>query len=95
MMTKIERDVDVMPAFVAEFLAEDERVRVAALVTGFSARGAGPGVWRRALAHALQISTWESLCAGDALDAAEAADLMVGAVLAAVQPPPRRFRSGS
>jgi AcrR family transcriptional regulator len=95
MMTKIERDVDVMPAFVARFLAEDERVRVAALAAAFPARGARARRLAAALAHALRISTWESLCVDGGLAVADAVDLMVGAVLAAVQPPPRSYRAGS
>jgi AcrR family transcriptional regulator len=84
MMTKIHRDLDLMPAFVADFLADDERARVAVLAAGFHARGGGRRRLSAALRHALRVSTWESLCVDSGLEDGEAARLMVGAVLAAV-----------
>jgi AcrR family transcriptional regulator len=87
MMTKIYRDLDAMPAFVGEFLAEEEQSRVTILATGFPARGRTARRLRAALRHALHIRTWESLCVEGALDDDEAIELMVGTVLAAVQPP--------
>ena len=89
MMTKIHRDVDVMPTFVAESLAEDERSRVAVLKAGFPARGRAARRLSGAIAHALRVSSWESLCSTAGLDEPDAVELMVGAVLAAVHPPPR------
>jgi AcrR family transcriptional regulator len=85
MMTKIYRDLDAMPAFVGEFLEQDERARVAILARGFGARGRAARRLRAALRHALHVTTWDSLCIGSALDDADAVDLMVGAVLAAVR----------
>lgn len=87
MMTKIHRDLDLMPAFVGEFLAEDERARVAVLAAGFQARGGKARRLSGALRHALLVSTWESLCVDSGLDDGDAVDLMVGAVLAAVDRP--------
>lgn len=86
MMTKIHRDVDTLPAFVGQLLADDEKARVAALATGFRVRGRAAGRLAGALAHALRVSTWESLCVDGGLDDRDAIDLMVGAVLAAVGP---------
>jgi AcrR family transcriptional regulator len=87
MMTKIYRDLDAMPAFVREFLAKDEQSRVTILATGFRARGRATQRLRAALRHAMHIQTWESLCIDGALADDEAIELMVGAVLAAVQAP--------
>jgi AcrR family transcriptional regulator len=93
MMTMIYRDLDSMPAFVGEFLAQDEQSRVAILATGFRARGRAARRLQAALRHALHIQTWESLCVAGALDDDEAIELMVGAVLAAVPPPKANVRA--
>jgi AcrR family transcriptional regulator len=85
MMTKIQRDLDSMPAFVAQFLADDEKARVDSLSVGFRVRGRAARQLSACLAHALRVSTWESLCADGGLDDREAAALMVGAVQAALQ----------
>jgi AcrR family transcriptional regulator len=89
MMTKIYRDLDTLPAFVAEFLAQEEQSRVAVLARGFRARGRAVRRLHAALGHALSIQTWVSLCVDGALDDDEAVELMVAAVLAAVAPPAR------
>lgn len=86
MMTKIYRDLDAMPAFVRENLANDERLRVAVLATGFRARGRRARRLEAALAHALHVRTWESLCLAGGLSDSEAVDLMTATVLAAVTP---------
>jgi AcrR family transcriptional regulator len=86
MMTMIYRDLDTMPAFVGEFLAQDEQSRVGILAAGFRARGRAARRLHAALRHALHIQTWESLCVVGGLRDAEAIELMVGAVSAAVQP---------
>jgi hypothetical protein len=83
----IYRDLDAMPAFVGEFLAQDERCRVAALASGFRARGSAVRRLQAVLAHALHIRTWESLCVDGGLADDETVELMVAAVLAAVQAP--------
>lgn len=83
MMSKIHRDLDAMPAFVSEFLAADERARVAVLRRGFRAHGRGGRSVNAALAHALQWSTWESLCSNQGLADQEVITIMVGGVLAA------------
>jgi AcrR family transcriptional regulator len=83
MMTMINRDVDVLPSFVGEYLAADEKHRVAVLAVGFGARGRAAQRLRAALAHALRLSTWQSLCVDGGLTEAETVDVMVGAVLAA------------
>lgn len=86
MMTKIYRDLASMPAFVGEFLANDEQCRVATLSRGFRARGRATQRLQAALRHALHVRTWQSLCDDGALDDDEAVALMVATVLAAVQP---------
>ena len=83
MMTMIHRDVDVMPSFVGEYLAADEKHRVAVLAVGFRARGRAAHRLRAALAHALRLSTWHSLCVEGGLTDAEATDVMTAAVAAA------------
>jgi AcrR family transcriptional regulator len=87
MMTKIYRDLDSMPAFVGEFLAQEQQSRVAILATGFRERGRAARRLKAVLRHALHIQTWESLCAAGALDDDEAVELMVAAVLAAIKLP--------
>lgn len=84
MMTMIHRDVDVMPSFVGDYLAADERHRVAVLAVGFSARGRAAQRLRAVLAHAIRLSTWQSLCREGNLTDAEAIDIMIAAVLAAL-----------
>lgn len=86
MMTKIYRDLDAMPAFVRENLAEDEHFRVAVLATGFRARGRRARRLDAVLAHALHVRTWESLCDAGGLTDAEAVDVMTVTVLAAASP---------
>lgn len=86
MMTMIHRDVDVMPTFVGDYLAADQKHRVAVLAVGFRARGRAAKRLHVALAHALRISTWQSLCADGGLTDGEAVDMMVGAVLTAAAP---------
>jgi AcrR family transcriptional regulator len=90
MMTKIHRDVDVMPAFVAPFLAEEAERRVDVLTAAFRARGRARLRLRAALDHALHILTWQSLCADGGLRDDEAVDLMTALVFAAVRGRPER-----
>lgn len=78
---------DSMPALVGQFLADDEKTRVAALATGFRVRGRASRRLTGCLAHALRMSTWESLCIDGGLEDREAVDVMVAAVLAAVRAP--------
>jgi AcrR family transcriptional regulator len=87
MMSKIMRDLDTMPPFVADRLASDEATRVAALAGPFKARGAASRRVRAALAHALRLSTWQSLCADGGLTRDEAVRLMTATVRAATAPP--------
>jgi AcrR family transcriptional regulator len=84
MMTMIHRDVDVLPSFVGEYLAADEKHRVTVLTAGFRASGRAATRLRATLTHALRLTTWQSLCADGGLTDAEATDVMVGAVLAAL-----------
>ena len=92
MMAMIHRDVDSMPEFVGQSLAAGESARVIVLSEGFGARGRAVQRLAAALAHALRVSTWESLCRDAGLADDEAVEIMVGAVLAAVPrqqaPPP-------
>jgi AcrR family transcriptional regulator len=87
MMTMIHRDLNSMPDFVGQFLAADEKARVTVLSRGFRARGRAAHRLAAALAHALRVSTWESLCRDAGLADQEAIDIMVGAVLASVPAP--------
>lgn len=92
MMSRISRDVDAMPGFVATILAEDEQARVVALTPGFAPAGSASRRLPAALAHALRFSTFESLCLNGGLSDQDAVDVMIGAVLAAVGPgEPRAF----
>jgi AcrR family transcriptional regulator len=84
MMTMIHKDLETMPDFVGRFLAADEKARVTVLSRGFRARGRAARRLAAALAHALRVSTWESLCRDAGLTDQEAIDIMVGAVLAAI-----------
>ena len=84
MMTMIHRDLDSMPDFVGHHLAADEKARVTVLSRGFRARGRAAHRLAAALAHALRVSTWESLCRDAGLTDQEATEIMVGAVLAAI-----------
>lgn len=86
MMSMILRDLETMPAFVGELLADDEATRVAVLARPFKARGAAARRLRAAVAHALRLPTWQSLCAAGGLTHAEAARVMAAAVLAAREP---------
>ena len=94
MMTRIHRDVDVMPAFVGEFLAEDERTRVEALTAPFSADGAALRRLATAVRHALDVRTWQSLCERGDLEDDEAAEIMSATVLAALGPESRTPAAG-
>jgi AcrR family transcriptional regulator len=85
MMTMIHRDVDVMPSFVGEYLAADQKRRVTVLAAGFGARGRAAHRLRAALAHALSLNTWQSLCGEGRLTDAEGTDVMVAAVLATLR----------
>ena len=85
MMTMIHRDVDVLPSFVGEYLAADEKHQVAVLSVGFRASGRAAYRLRAALAHALRLSTWQSLRVEGGLTDAEATDVMTAAVEAAAR----------
>lgn len=84
MMTKVHRDLDSLPSFVGERIATEEKARVAVLAKGFGARGRAAVRLSTALAHALHVLTWQSLCGVGGLRDDEAVELMVAAVLAAV-----------
>ena len=84
MMTMIHRDLETMPDFVGQFLAADEKARVTILSRGFRAHGRAAHRLAVALAHALRVPTWESLCLDTGLTDEEAINIMVGAVLAAI-----------
>lgn len=86
MMSKIFQDLDAMPSFVSHFLAADEQERVAVLRRGFVARGRSLLMLEAVLAHALRLSTWESLCLSRGLTDPEAVNIMLGAVVAAIPP---------
>lgn len=90
MMSKVHRDLHVMPAFVNEMLSQERESRGATLSKGFSAPGRRSQRLRAALAHALDFRTWESLCVLGGLRDDEAIELMLATVAAAVQAPGTR-----
>ncbi len=90
MMTKIYRDLHVMPPFVRDSLSQQEQDRVTLLAAGFPADGRKAHRVRAALTHAIAFRTWQSLCLGGELGDDEAVELMAAAVLAAVHTPVRR-----
>jgi AcrR family transcriptional regulator len=83
MLSMIYRDLDQLPAFVADALAGDERTRVRVLARGFRLRGRAAGRLEIVLAHALDVRTWRSLCGDGGLHDGEAVGLMTGLVEAA------------
>lgn len=83
MMSKISRELDALPGFVAQMLEEDEQARVLALTPGFSLTGGAARRLPAALGHAVRFSTFESLCLQGHLSDRDAVEVMVGAVLAA------------
>lgn len=87
MMSKIYRDLHVMPAFVSESLSQEQQSRAAILSKGFPAPGRKTQRLRAALAHALDFRTWHSLCVLGGLRDDEATQLMLATVSAAVQTP--------
>lgn len=92
MMTKIMRDLDAMPVSIRAALEQEEAGRVAVLVRPFRARGAALRRLRAAVAHALRLSTWQSLCVDGGLSHDEAVRLMTAAVLEAAAPARQRTR---
>ena len=90
MMTKIYRDLHVMPTFVGDSLNRKEQDRVTVLAGGFPAAGRKAHRLCTALTHAISFRTWQSLCLVGQLHDDEAVELMAAAVLAAVQTPIRR-----
>ncbi len=90
MMTKIYRDLHVMPTFVGDSLRRQDQDRVTVLAAGFPAAARNAHRLRTALTHATAFPTWQSLCMVGELRDDEAVELMVAAVLAAVQTPVRR-----
>jgi AcrR family transcriptional regulator len=87
MMTKIYRDLHLMPAFVSEALRQEQQSRVAILSKDFPASGRKAHRLRAALAHAMDFRTWHSLCVLGGLHDDEAIQLMLTAVSAVVQTP--------
>jgi len=92
MMSKVYRDLHVMPTFVGDSLGREEQGQVAVLAAGFPAAGRNAHRLRAALAHAVAFRTWQSLCMVGRLRDDEAVELMVAAVLAAMQTPNRSPR---
>lgn len=85
MMTMIHRDLDVMPDFVAQFLAQDRQSRIDALVQPFGVRVALQRRLVAVIGHALDVRTWVSLCQRGLLSDVEAVDAMVAAADAVLQ----------
>ncbi len=67
--------------------ASGRRCLLECLAKSFGARGRRVRRLHAAFAHALHIKTWESLCVENQLAADEAVELMVAAILAAVDRP--------
>lgn len=87
MMSKVYRDLHLMPAFVTEALGQEQASHVATLTEGFRAPGRKSQLLRAALAHAVDFRTWYSLCVLGGLRQDEAVELMLATVAAAVQTP--------
>lgn len=87
MMSKIYRDLHLMPAFVTEALGQEQASQVATLTEGFRAPGRQSQLLRAALAHAVDFRTWYSLCALGGLREDEAVELMLATVAAAITTP--------
>jgi AcrR family transcriptional regulator len=87
MMTKIYRDLHLMPTFVSETLSREQQSRVAILIKGFPASGRKAHRLRAALAHAMDFRTWHSLCVLGGLRDDEAIQLMLATVSTIVQTP--------
>ena len=93
LLENVQRDAAVMPvvAEVAElrsrFLEEARRV----LLQGSPARGAARARLGRAIGHALEFGTWQSLVRRQGCSTAEAVELMLGLVQSAgaTRPPGR------
>ena len=85
LLNNVERDARVMP-IVAELnghrLHELDELREL-LLEGWPARGARRARLRKAIGHALQFGTWESLVRGQGCRPAEAVGLMVALARAA------------
>jgi AcrR family transcriptional regulator len=88
MMTKIYRDLHLMPTFVGESLSHEQQSGVAILSKGFLARGRRAQRLRASLNHALDFRTWHSLCVLGELREDEAIELMLATVSAAVRMTP-------
>jgi AcrR family transcriptional regulator len=80
MLSMIERDLDAMPAFVSDNLAQDLERRIGTLVAPFHVRGRARRRVAAAVSHALRLATWRSLCEDGGLSDDEAIELMVAAV---------------
>lgn len=87
MLTKIYRDLHLMPAFVREALSHEQDSLTAILSKGFPAPGRKAHRLHAALTHALDFRTWHSLCVLGALRDDEAVELMLAAVSAALDKP--------
>lgn len=86
MLSRIHRDLDVVPERVRQVRFESERRWQEALLT--SVPGRRRAVVRAAVAHAAAFGTWWSLALDQGLTDRAAADLMVGMVTAAAAPLP-------
>lgn len=87
MMSKIYRDLHLMPTFVTEALDQERESRVATLTKGFRVAARKSRPLRAALGHAVDYRTWYSLCVLGGLREDEAVELMLATVAAAVQTP--------
>jgi AcrR family transcriptional regulator len=87
MMTKIYRDLELLPDPIVAAVGRDDTHRVDVLARGFGARGRTLRRLRAALGHALHVRTWVSLCLEGGLRDEEAVDLMTAAVLASTAKP--------
>jgi AcrR family transcriptional regulator len=77
MLTRIHRDVDVVPAAVVAARRAREQLWLDTLL---GARPSRRKVVRAALAHAIAFTTWQSLCGAGGLPHRSAVELMVGMV---------------
>ena len=80
LLANLRRDLNALPAFVANRLVSASSRSAEVLIGGWGARGSKRRRLRAALRHAVEYETWRSLSQDGGLTDAEAIELMVGLV---------------
>jgi AcrR family transcriptional regulator len=90
LLDNVQRDVAVMPvlAEVSAFRTRYLREAPDVLLRGWPVRGAARARLRRAIGHALEFRTWQSLVRRQGCSTAEAVELMVALAERAASGPP-------